>query len=552
MKSHITQLFAKMNLNLSLLAGLFLITGVLALPILSVLWVFMTGQMSDEAHLWQTILPPYLQNTIVLMLLVSLIATAIGVSCAWIVASMDFPGRKLFSWLLILPLASPAYIIAYIYTDFLDTTGPVQTGLRSLLSADIASFHFPEVRSIPGAAILLGLVLYPYIYVVTRTSFSVLARNQFQAARSLGRGPWAAFFKVALPSARLAIFAGLSLVLMETLADFGVADYFAIPTLSTGVFRTWLAMGDKVTALKIAGVMLLFAFILIVLEKISRRGKLSNQDQSSNDSPLFKLNKFHSGCAIIVCSLPIMLGFALPVGLLALNAISYGDQQSLTALIGYTWNSISVALFVTLFAIGISLFLVYANRSPSPNSTIKLATQTGIRISTIGYALPGTVLAVGLLMPIGPLDQFLTGTSRNLFGTSHGLLLTGSISVLVYALTVRFLTVSYNGILAGSEKITPSMDAAARSLGASSFQVFKRIHFPLLKPSIAASACLVFIDVIKELPATLILRPFNFETLATRVYRLASDERLNEASTAALLIVIVGLIPTLTFNRIQK
>ena len=552
MKSHITQLFANKNLNHGRVSGLILITGLFALPMISIIWVFFTGRMNDGAHLWQTILPPYLVNTIYLMGLVGVFSIGIGVSTAWIVTTMDFPGRKTLSWILILPLASPAYIIAYIYTDFLDTTGPVQKVLRTLFSTDITHFYFPEVRNIPGAAILLSLVLYPYIYAVTRTSFSVLARNQFQAARSLGVGPWSAFFKIALPSARLAIFAGLSLVLMETLADFGVADYFAIPTLSTGVFRTWLAMGDKITALKLAGIMLLFAFLLITLEKISRKGRLSNQDQTSDFTPLFRLNRFQSAFAIMACTFPILFGFALPIGLLALNAVTFGDQQSLSALFGYTWNSMSVAIFVTLFAVTISLLLIYANRTPSSNPIVLTITKQSIRVSTLGYALPGTVLAVGLLIPIGPVDQFLTGTTRDLFGSSHGLLLTGSITVLIYALTIRFLTVSYNGISAGNDKITPAMDAAARSLGASSIDVFKRIHLPLLRPSIAASACLVFIDVIKELPATLILRPFNFETLATRVYRLASDERLNEASTAALIIVFVGLIPTLTFNRIQK
>jgi iron(III) transport system permease protein len=549
LKSALTsQRLAKLRLFVPVLV----LSALFALPILVVMWWLIFGQMEDATHLWRTMLPPYIFNTLGLLTIVGLLSTCMGVSSAWIVTAIDFPFRKTLSWLLVLPLAAPAYIVAYAYTEFLDTTGPFQSVIRQTLDLSPSYAIIPGLRGLWGAAIMLSLVLYPYIYVAARASFLRLSTSQFLAARSLGMPPWKAFFNVVLPCSRLAIIAGLSLVLMETLADFGVADYFALPTLSTGVFRTWLALGDKVAALKIAGIMLIFAFTLLYVERLSRRGKLVGKEQSTTNEPMFKVKGPAAIGLLVLCSLPVILGFVIPVLILLHSALSFGDQQTFSQLMGYAWNSVRIAFIVAILAVIISIVYAYAKRRAEAQQNNSRVISIATRISTIGYALPGTVLAVGLLMFLSPVDRAFTGWLNQTFGSSFGLILTGTMVALVYALIVRFLTVAFNNVDAGSASITPAMDAAARSLGATPIQLIKRIHIPLLRPSLAAALCLVFIDVKKELPATLILRPFNFETLATRVYRLASDERLSEASTAALLIILVSTIPVIIFNRLGK
>ncbi|MEM9421168.1 MAG: iron ABC transporter permease [Pseudomonadota bacterium] len=533
-----------------------LIAAFVSIPLVAVLWALPSDGGGTTDHLWRTTLPGYAANTAQLMLFVGAMTAFLGVGLAWLVTVASFPGRVLFSWLLVLPLAAPAYIIAYLYTDLLTFSGPVQTWLRGTFDWQAGDYWFPAIRSVPGAALMLSLVLYPYVYLLARAAFSAQSRGQFQAARTLGLSPGQAFLRVALPGARPAIVAGLALVLMETLADFGVADYFAIPTFSTGIFRTWLAMGDRVAAMKLAGVMLLIVFALVTVEALSRRGEVASGDRLSAAPPPLALSGIGSALAMLACLLPVMLGFIVPAAVLVHYAVVDGDGQSWTVIGGYAKNSVVAAVLASLVATGLAVLLTYAGRKaqqgPSPRKAGPLVVRSGIRLATLGYALPGALLAVGLLSPLGGVDQSLTRFSRDTFGFSHGLLLTGTIALLVYALVVRFLTVSYNSVSAGMEKVSPSMDAAARSLGASPWQLMTRVHIPLLRPSLAAGVCLVFIDVMRELPATLILRPFNFETLATRVYRLASDERLSEASTAALIIVIAGLIPVLLLNRFRR
>ena len=483
--------------------------------------------------------------------MVGVLSTIIGVGVAWLVTIAEFPGRKALSWMLVLPLAAPSYIIAYLYTDLLSFSGPVQSAIRAAFDVGPGEYWFPQIRSIPGAAIMLSLVLYPYIYLLARASFASQSRSQFQAARTLGLSPQSAFFKVALPGARPAIAGGLALVLMETIADFGVADYFSIPTFSTGIFRTWLAMGDRLAAMKLAGFMLLFVIALLAFESLSRRGSVASSDRLSSAAPPFKLSASGTALAIFCCALPITFGFIVPVAILLNFSLTQGDGQSWVLLWSYAQNSIGAASITSVIAVVLALLLVYAQRQMEANRFSGHAVKAGTRIATLGYALPGALLAVGLLGPLGSFDQTITRFSRETFGLSHGLLLTGSITVLVYALVVRFLTVSFNSINGGISKISRSMDAAAQSLGATPLRVLRQIHFPLLKSSLAAGAALVFIDVLRELPATLILRPFNFETLATRVYRLASDERLSEASTSALIIVAVSVIPVVVLNRMK-
>ncbi|MEM9014462.1 MAG: iron ABC transporter permease [Pseudomonadota bacterium] len=526
----------------SLLAALFV-----SMPIIAVLSSLFAGGTDNQA--WLATLPVYIGNTLALMVLVGVISSVIGVSTAWLVTAASFPGRRLLSWLLVLPLATPAYIVAYFYTDLLAYAGPVQTAIRSAFEVRSGDYWFPAIRSLPGAAIILGVVLYPYIYLLARHAFSAQSVSQLHAARSLGMSPWAAFFRIVLPGARPAIAGGLTLVLMETIADFGVVEYFAIPTFSTGIFRVWFAMGDQISAMKLAGFMLLFVIVLLALEAYSRRGAVISDDRLSAGPPPFVLSRTHGVFAIAICLAPVLLGFVIPfAGLLQLS-VAHGDHQDFATLALYMRNSVSVAVITAMVAVMLALLLVYGRRQMSARAGGARMQEASTRIATLGYALPGTLLAVGLLGPLGALDQSLTRFSRNVLGLEHGLLLTGSIALLVYALVVRFLTVSYNSVSTGMMKVSGSMDAAARSLGAAPSRLLTRIHLPLLGPSLTAAAALVFIDVMRELPATLILRPFNFETLATRVYRLASDERLAEASTAALIIVLLGLAPALFLNR---
>ncbi len=520
------------------------------LPILAILWGSF-GRPGELVGAGSTVLPDYLLNTGGLVLIVGVFATVIGVGTAWLTTAMAFPGRALFSWLLVLPLAAPAYLVAYVYTDLLGYTGPVQTVLRAAFGPE-GSAWVPPIRNLPGAGLMLALVLYPYVYLLARAAFAAQSRSQFLAARSLGARPASAFRLVVLPGARPAIASGLALVLMETLADFGVADYFAISTFSTGIFRTWLALGDRQGALQLAGILLVFVAALVAVEASSRRGEVSSRDRLSEGTPPFALSRWHAAAAILACALPVLLGFVIPVARLAWLTLASGDQMPFGTLADYAGNSVGIALLTALVATAIALLLGYSQRRAPKRGAMGRAKRGALRIATLGYALPGTLLAVGLLSPLGSFDRWLTRLSREVTGIDHGLLLTGSIALLTYALTVRFLTVSYNAVGAGLEKVPLSLDAAARSLGATPARLVGRIHLPLLTPSILAAASLVFVDVMRELPATLMLRPFDFETLATRVYRLASDERLAEASTAALLIVLVGVPPVALLNRIPR
>lgn len=522
--------------------------GLASVPLASVAQSLILGGEGAFGHLVSTILPTYALNTALLMLLVGMISTVIGVGTAWLVSSSAFAGRQFWSWILVLPIAAPAYIIAYLYTDLLTFSGPVQSGLRDLFGWSASDYWFPKIRSLPGAALMLSLVLYPYIYLLARASFAAQSRSQLLAARTLGLSPLKAFWRIALPGARPAIMGGLALVLMETLADFGVADYFAIPTFSTGIFRTWFALGDRGAAMQLAGVMLLFVVILVTLEATTRRGQVTSGDRLSAGEPPFRLSGGHVVLANLACAVPVILGFAIPMALLVLNVLDQRDGQSLAAFSGFVMNSVGTAGITAGVATLVAIVLAYAVRQAQRGRIGDRVVIAGVRVSTLGYALPGALLAVGLLAPLGAVDQSLTRFARDALGWSGGLVLGGTVIMLVYALVVRFLTVSYNSVSAGMTKIAPAIDAAARSLGATPLALMRRVHLPLLSAQVAVSASLVFVDVMRELPATLILRPFNFETLATRVYRLASDERIVEASSAALVIVLIGFIPVFVLN----
>ncbi len=520
-----------------------------ALPIAAILFSAPSGGFEAITHLARTVLGRYVGNTLLLMLLAGGIAAIVGTGCAWLVSAARFPGRGVFAWALVLPLAVPAYIAAYIYADLLDFSGPVQSGLRAATGLGVGDYWFPQIRSLPGGAFVLGIVLYPYVYLLARAAFASQSLGQFRAARSLGATPSRAFWQVALPAARPAIAGGLALVLMEVLADFGVAQYFAIPTFSTGIFRSWLAMGDKQAALKLAAMMLLFVIALIAFETRTRAGRSDTKGTaaSRSDEPLVALSPLGKTLAALACAVPVLLGFVVP----ALHLASMAVSDTAIAAIGDLWSYASGSLWLGLATSATCLIAALLLAFAKSRSSSRIASGA-IRVSTLGYALPGALLAVGLLAPLGVLDVSLSRIARDTFGYTGGLILTGTSAVLIYALSVRFLTVAFNTVDGGMSKIPPSLDAAARSLGARPARVLARIYAPLLSPSLAAAAALVFIDTLRELPATLILRPFNLETLATRTYRLASDERLVEASIPALILLAAGLIPVLLLTRTGK
>ena len=520
--------------------GAWLIATLVGAPIAVVLWALLAPAGPSWTHIRQTVLVDYAVNTALLMVSVGILTAVIGIATAWTVATREFPGRRLLSWALVLPLAAPAYVVAYVYTDLLDFSGPVQSALRAATGWQAADYSFPPIRSLGGAALMLSLVLYPYVYLLARTAFASQAASLFEAARVLGASPRRAFATVALPAARPVVAGGIALAMMETVADYGVVDYFGLSTFTTGIFRTWFALGDRGAALRLAAWLFVLVAVLVLAERYARRGRTSNPVACNAAAQLIPL---HSGRALLAtfgCSLPLIFGFVVPVAVLGRHAIAVGDPLWGRGFGEFVSNSFGVAGATAAMAAGLALWLAYSERLSANR-----ATSLAVRTATLGYALPGAVLAVGVLVPLTAIDKSLARFLHADFGLDAGLLLTGTAAALAFAYLARFLTAAYNACHGGLEKVHRRLDDAARTLGAGPGRVLREVHVPLLRGSVASAALLVFIDVMKELPATLILRPFNFETLATRVYRLASDERLAEASTAALAIVAVGILPAL-------
>ncbi len=521
-----------------------LIATLLAVPVLVVLAnIFLPGQ-GAWAHLAATVLPEYIANTLWLLAGVSVMVVFGGVSTAWLVTTCRFPGQRIFEWTLILPLAMPAYIMAYAYTDLLQFTGPVQTWIRDAGGWQARDYWFPEIRSVGGAIVMLGLVLYPYVYLVVRAAFLGQSIGIIEVGRTLGYGAWGSFFRIALPLARPAIVAGTTLALMETLADFGTVSYFAVPTFTTGIYRAWLSMGDRVAAAQLSALLLGFVVLILVIERWSRGRARYNDGAGRRRNARFELRGIAAWSATTICCIPLVLGFLLPTGLLLRMALTDGDAHFGARFVTLTLNSFTLAGVTAIAAVVLALVMAYAMRlRPGP------AVQAANRIAGLGYAIPGAVIAIGILVPVARLDNAIDAWMRANFDISTGLLLTGSIAALVYAYLVRFLTVALQTVEAGLTKITPSMDEAARSLGVGPVGTLIKVHGPLMSGSLLTAALLVFVDVMKELPATFVLRPFNFDTLAVHAYNLAADERLAEASTSALAIVAVSLLPLIVLSR---
>lgn len=523
------------------------VVALLALPMLSLLSTLMGEQSSAWPHLRATVLPEYLGNTGLLLALVGVGTTLLGVGAAWLTSTLIFPGHRFLSVALVLPLAAPAYVVAYVYTDLLDYSGAVQSALRHWF--DLApGYYFPQLRSLPGAALMLTLVLYPYVYLLARAAFIRQSGALFDAARVLGKGPWQAFAQVALPTARPAIVGGLALVLMETVADYGVVEYFGVVTLTTGIFRTWYALGDQLAALQLAAWLFVVVLVLVLAEYFLRRGRVANPTGHLPEPKPVTLRTGWALLATIACLLPVILGFVLPLLLLILHAAEVGDPLLGRGFNGFVLNSFAVAACAALIATGVALLLGYRLRERGSRAG-QFVGQLTVRLAALGYALPGAVLGLALLVPLTWFDKWLATLLRDAFDVRIGLLLTGTVAALVFAYVVRFMTAAYNSIDAGLTQVSPQIDAVGRTLGAHPGRLVRELHLPLLRPAVLTAALLVFIDVLKELPATLILRPFNFETLATRTFRLASDERIAEASTAALVIVLLGVLPTLLVMR---
>jgi len=525
------------GLTVALLAGL---------PVASVgLNLFAGGTSATWGHLSSTVLPEYIANSLWLCLGVGLGVGVVGVMTAWLTAMHDFPGRRVFEWALVLPLAVPAYVMAYVYTDFLQFVGPVQTFLRDSFGWEHGDYWFPDIRTLPGAIVMFVCVLYPYVYLLARTAFLERASGMLEAARTLGMGPWRAFFTVSLPLARPAIVAGIALALMETLADYGTVAYFAVNTFTTGIYRAWFSLGDRVAAAQLAAMLLAFVLFLLTVERISR-GRARYHNTTGRNRPMAgaRLKGLAAGLAILACVLPLLLGFILPAGLLLKMALTEGDAQFGERFLTLSRNSFVLAGATAAIGVLLALLLAYGAR------LAKNGLASGLnRLVGLGYAVPGAVIAVGVLIPVTRLDNWLAGQWQAWFDYNPGLLLTGGIAALIYAYLVRFLAVALHTVESSLGKITPSMDDAARSLGLGQGETMRRVHVPMLRGSLLTAGLLVFVDVMKELPATLVMRPFNFDTLATQAYTLASDERLAEASTAALAIVVVGLLPLIALSR---
>jgi iron(III) transport system permease protein len=520
-------------------AGAVLIALIVVGPIVAVLWLALFPTENIWPHLISTTLPRYLSNTLILMVSVGVLAASAGTGAAWLITRYEFPLRRWLEWLLLLPLAIPAYVGAYALVDFLEYAGPVQTALRGMFGWQSArDYWFPEIRSMGAAIIVLAAAMYPYVYLLTRAAFREQSSTSDEVAQSLGVGPLGRFRRVGLPLARPAIAAGMAVVMMEAVNDFGTVDYFAVQTLTTGIFSTWLQANNAGGAAQIASVVLLMVVLLVTMEKLSRR-RMRFFNLSGRSRPLAR-KPLPLGAGLLVmlaCAIPFLLGFVLPSGVILSHALDNAENWVQPALWKAGWHSLSVGVIAALVTVLAGVFLVYGVRLSG-----KRLPQLLLPVTTIGYAAPGAVLAVGILIPLAALDNSMADAVWGLTGWDPGLVLTGSAFALVLSYVVRFFAIGQGAADAAMGRVSPNLAAAARSLGRSKGQTLAQIYYPLMRGSVASALLLVFVDCVKELPATLLLRPFNYDTLATRVHEQAALENLGDAAPAAMLIIAVGLV----------
>lgn len=526
-----------------------IIAALVMMPILSVLWIAfapVSGEADVWAHLIETTLPRYLRNTFLLMAGVGALSAAIGTGAAWLVVMYDFPGRRLFEWALLLPMAIPAYIGAYALVDFLEYAGPLQTTMREIFGwKSAADYWFPEIRSIEAAIIVLTAALSPYVYLLVRAALREQSAGVYEVARALGAGPWGRFLRVGLPLSRPALAAGVAIVMMETANDFGTVDYFAVQTLTTGIFTTWMEAGNVAGAAQIAVSMLVVILFLVLLEKYSRR-RLRFHRAARHPRPILRvpLHGWRGWLASLACFIPFAIGFLLPGGVILSHAFERLQSWADPALLAALGNTIAVAGSASALTLIAAVILVYGARMARSRLP-----QLLLPVTTIGYAAPGAVLGIGILIPLATLDHALANLVEWLTGKNMGLILTGTAAGIVLAYLVRFFALALGAVESAFSRIPPTLPMAARSLGESARGTLLRVHLPLMRSSVATALLLVFVDGVKELPATLILRPFNFNTLATHVYEQASLENLTDAAPAALLVILVGLLAVVMIIR---
>lgn len=527
------------------LAGYALAT-ILVLPLVALILQALQPDEAVFGHLMATVLPTYIINSLLLIFWVSLGALLLALPCAWLMARCEFVGRRYLQWALLLPLAMPGYIVAYVYTDLLDYAGPVQRGLRSIFGWDSPQdYFFPDIRTLGGAACMLSLVLFPYIYLLARTAFMEQSLSLAHASRIMGCSPWQSFWRLSLPMARPALAVGVALVAMETAADFATVNYFAVPTLTTAVYDTWLGYGNLTAAAKLSAIILLVVFSLIGFERFARRKQQLFQKQSRIQvTDLYRLSMTQTLVALSFCGMLLLLAFLLPFGILLSYAIGYFEQSWDKSFWQLSLNSLSLALITSLLCCLIALLLMFVRRI-SPRQSDALPS----RLASTGYALPGTVLAIGVLVPLTMLD-FAINDLADLVGIAGpGLILTGSVMALIFAFCVRFVAIAIGSVESSYKRISPSLDMVSLTMGQTPRQLLRRVHLPLLAKGLFAGALLVFIESMKELPAALLLRPIGFENLATYVFQFASDEKLEHGALAAIVIVLVGLVPLIYLNR---
>ncbi len=527
-------------------AGALAIAALVLVPIVAVFWLAAFPSENIWPHLIATVLPRYLGNTLVLMTGVGLLTAVVGTGTAWLVAMHDFPGRAWLSWALLMPLAIPAYVGAYALVDFLDYAGPVQTALRATFGwTGAGDYVFPSIRSLPSAVLVIGLSLYPYVYLLARAAFSEQSGAGYEVARALGAGPWRRFLRVGLPLARPAVAAGVAVTMMETVNDFGVVDFFGVQTLTTGIFSTWLSGGNAGGAAQIACVILVLIAGLVLVERQSRASRRFWQAARSQ-RPVARtaLRGARGWTATLACAVPVILGFVFPAGVMAWHSVVSAEGWLAPGLIRALVNTLVVAGAAAVVTVSLALFMTYGVRMTGRTLPRRL-----LPVTTVGYAAPGAVLGLGVLIPLAALDNQVADAVVALTGHDPGLILTGSSAALVFAYVVRFFAIGQGAADAALGRIPPSLPMAARSLGRTPGGVLRAVHLPLMRGSVAMALLLVFVDAMKELPATLLLRPFNFNTLATRVHDQASLERLAQAAPAALVITGVGLIAVLLLAR---
>ena len=525
--------------------GALVVAAVVALPLLGIGSSLFTDQLDLWRHLAETQLTDILGNTLILLLGVGVGTVILGTGTAWLVTMCRFPGVAILQWALLLPLVMPTYIIGYAYADLMAFAGPLQSGLRGATGWTRTDYWFPDLGSAAGVAFLFTLVLYPYVYLADRAAFLTQSQALLEASRILGNGPWRTFLRIGLPLARPAIAAGAALALLETLADFGTVQYYGVHTFTTAIYRTWYGMGNREGAAQISFVLVAIAIGLILLERHSRgRASFAIASNLRHRSEPAALPPGRALAALLACALPVLLGFVLPTLHLAQLAVRSGSVVADHRFLGDAVNSLILASLAAVIIVGLALFLSYAGRLVR-----RRALNRTIEFASLGYAIPGAVIAVGVLLPLTVADHGIDFLSRGLFGMPTGLLLSGTAFALLLAYTVRFLAVGMANVAPGLAAIDPAMDASARVLGAGPNQVLRYIHLPMLRAPALTAGIVAFVEVLKELPATLLIRPFNFDTLAIGVFRFASDERLAQAAVGAIVIVLVSLVPVILLSR---